>query len=298
MSGAQERVADIFEKAYRGAGGTEDARSTLELRVPRDGTRSAGQRTYRRLHADEGIGDIELAENRFARSMPDGTRQLARSDMRLLAIAGASLARAERRRAAISAVTDEIDPAWSMTAHPVVRAAIGLLGVPLVTTRISGISRREIRNENLADTLAGYEFDEANANVRIVAGHLWSAFIEEKRTGLSISQNHGRSVCRIALRDVSVPHTVAAAMRGQPLAAALDHPLIDLLPELRIHRLLSPDATNPDATGMMARFAAKMNRRPKTIIEVVARPVPMADAPAAADVSWRCLPALHYADIE
>jgi len=296
VSGAQERVADIFEKAYRGAGGTGNARSRLELRADRLGGRS--RQTCRRLHADEGIGDISLSDNQNDRRMPDGTRRLPRSDVRLVAIAGASLARAERRRAAIAAMTDQIDPEWSMTAHPVVRAAIRLLGVPLVTTRIGDIGRREVGNESLADTVAGYEFDDAHASMKVVAGHLWSAFLEEKRTGLSLSQNHGRNICRIVLRDVSVPSTVAVAMQGQPLAAALDHPLIDMLPDLRIHRLLSPDMLSPGATGMMAEFAAKMNRRPKTIIEVLARPVPLEDPPEGADVSWRRLPSLHYADIE
>lgn len=297
MTGAQKRVADIFEKAYRGAGGQGDARSTLELRVPPIPHGNGGRSTFRRLHADEGIGHVELSANVENRAR-DGIHRLPKSDLSLLAIAGASLARAERRRDAIGRATSEVDPIWSMTAHPVVKAAVELFGIPLIPARLGDATLRQMGDSSQADAIKGYEFDEANASIRLVAGQLWAAQIGERRTGLSISQNNGRFLCRVVLLDVSIPHTVAMAMRGRPLREALSHPLTDMLPDLRIHRLLSPDVRNPDDTGLMTRFAAKMNKRPRTIIEVMARPVALASAPDDVDVSWRGLPALHYAEIQ
>ncbi len=295
MTGAQERVADIFEKAYRGAGGRGDARSTLELRVPSIPHGYGGRSTFRRLHADEGVGHVELSANVENRTR-GGIRLLPKSDLSLLAIAGASLARAERRRAAIAGSTSEVDPVWSMTAHPVVKAAIELFGIPLVPARLGDATLKEMGDSSQADAIKGYEFDEANASIRLVAGQLWAAHVGERRTGLSISQNNGRFLCRIVLLDVSVPHTVAMAMRGRPLREALAHPLTDMLPDLRIHRLHSTGEQHPD--GLMAKFAGKTNKRPKTIIEVMARPVALASAPDGVDVSWRGLPALHYAEIQ
>lgn len=299
MTSATEKVARTFDLAYRNAGGRGDA----HLHQSADATRgrSAGGRTVTRrsLHPDEGFGHVDLSDNVLGRHMPDGTRRLPVSDLRLVAIAAASLARAERRRAAISATGDGIDPAWSMTAHPVLAAALRLYQVPLETARLGDDGTRRPDDGSMADAICGYEHDHARASVRIVAGHLWSATFEETRTGLRISQNHGRMLARITVMDLTVPESSIAAMKGRLLSEALDHPLVDLLPDLRVHRLFNVNPETPDpASGPVGPLRAKLLKRPKVVIEVRARSVPLAAAPADVDVSWRRLPTLHFAEIE
>lgn len=288
MTSAAEAAALTFDRAYRNAGGRGDARSFLRTGapvLPATRPRVVGTftqvATHRRLHPDEGRGEFELCSGSMR--MHHGRWLQARTETMLTAIAASSLARAERRRAAILASGEEGDPEWSMTAHPLVSAAMRLYGIAARPLRIG--DEAAFGGEVRVDEIGGHEHDGARANLRTLAGHVWAPFLRETRTGLGIDETRGRTMARLTIPDMTVPDTVATGMKGSPLSHLLDHELVDLVPDLRISRIRN-DAGSPTK-----------GRAPSTIVEIRARAVPLATAPAGIDVDWRRLPVLHYADV-
>jgi len=284
MTAAAEAVALTFDRAYRNAGGRGDARSFL--RTGRGIGASRAEATFRRLHADEGRGEFELCSG--STRTHNGRRLPSRTETLLIALAASSLVRAERRREAIATSGEDGDPEWSMTAHPLVAAAMRLYAIPAEPARL-GDDATGARNGAQVDAIRGYEHEGAHANLRTLAGHVWVPFLKEVRTGLRIDETRGRMMARLTIQDMIVPHTVAVAMRGRPLSELIDHPVIDLVPDLRICRIRNNVGTmRPNGMG----------RPPSVIVETRARPVPLAVAPDGVDVGWRRLPTLHYADVE
>ena len=288
MPRAADLVASAFALAYRNAGGSNDPQSFLKVgrppypdMKPQPAGTIRGAMTFRALHPDEGRGNHELSDN----ELRYGTQKLPKSDLRLIAISAASLARSEKRRNAIG--TSE-NPLWSMTAHPLIAAAVSLYGLDIVPIYDSTPLLHDDGAEPVQ--LERFKDDHTISRMTMVAGHLWCNHFEEKQTGIKISQRMGRNLVRLEIPGINFPETVIASMKGAPLSDLLLHPLIDLVPHLPIHRLINRDGMKKDPNGNYLK--------PRITVEVIARPEPLALAPRDRDISWMRLPTLHYADID